>query len=97
MKRYDYGVRRASDVVRMSPEYVDYWLDRARKGRVRWTTRLFLRRKRAFLDGFIDGLEAHLEQARLGGAVLRSAGSRRLESDRADASSRLVGLSDLGR
>lgn len=62
MTRYEYGVRRASDVVRMSPEYVEYWLDRAKKGRGRLTTRLFLPGKRAFLDGFIMGLQAYQER-----------------------------------
>src|SRR6266481_4447023 len=59
MTQYDGGIRQAEDVIRRSPDLVGYWLERARKGRRRWRTRLLLTGKRRFLNGFIACLEAY--------------------------------------
>jgi hypothetical protein len=59
MTQYDVGIRQAEELIWRSPDLVGYWLDRARKGRRRWKTRLLLTGKRRFLNGFIACLEAY--------------------------------------
>ena len=61
MSKYDDGLRQANDLIRRSPGQVVYWLERAQKGRRRWRTRLFLPRKRQFLNGFVAGLELYVQ------------------------------------
>jgi hypothetical protein len=52
------GFRQADRVAEKEPHLVAYWLDRARRGRRRWRTRLLDWKKRRFLDGFIARLES---------------------------------------
>jgi hypothetical protein len=62
MTPFEWGLRRADDVIQRSPLEVEFWLVRAMRGRSRWRTRLFHWRKRQFLDGFVSGLEKYLEE-----------------------------------
>jgi hypothetical protein len=50
-----------SVVAREGTDGATYWLDRATRGRQRLRTRLFDRKKRHYLDGFIARLRQHLE------------------------------------
>ncbi|SIO47240.1 hypothetical protein SAMN05444166_5034 [Singulisphaera sp. GP187] len=59
MTPFNDGIRQAKHLIHQSPQLVDYWLERARRGKRRWKTLLFLPGKRRFLKGFIACLEAH--------------------------------------
>lgn len=56
------GVDRAKSVISRSPDQVEYWLNRAERSRQRLATRLFLKDKREFLDGFIQRLRKFKEE-----------------------------------
>lgn len=66
MPQFQRGLHEADRLASRAPEDVEYWLGRALRGRRRWKTRLFDRKKLRFLDGFVAGLEAYLQKLRTG-------------------------------
>ncbi len=59
MTDFDKGFRHAKDLMWKEPDRLEYWLDRAKRGKRRLFTRLFNHRKYRFLAGLLAGLEAH--------------------------------------
>jgi hypothetical protein len=63
MSEWHAGKYRADCIIAEAPGELAHWLDRARQDRAQWRTRLFDRRKRHFLNGFIAALETHLKRS----------------------------------
>lgn len=59
MRSFENGRHQAEVLIARTPAEVGYWLERARRGRRRLTTRLFNPRKKQYLEGFISALEAY--------------------------------------
>ncbi|SIO61664.1 hypothetical protein SAMN05444166_6820 [Singulisphaera sp. GP187] len=76
MTPYYEGTSEAEHLIRGTPELVEAWLKKAKQDRSRFATRLFQPQKKEFLDGFINGLERHLEQL----AARKASGSDRPDS-----------------